>query len=77
MRLSWEGLLQNSECADLLRVKYWKVSDPNNYKTSDKFEVDTTSWEVNGLRKFQNYAFQVCGPISNISQTKMISSFCT
>ena len=53
------GLLQRPDCADKIRVKYWKSFSPNDYKMSVKLSVETNSYLVNKLEKYVEYTFQV------------------
>jgi hypothetical protein len=35
VRVSWEGLVTQRECADQFLVKYWQRTNPQSYLTSD------------------------------------------
>ena len=59
MRVSWAGLLTRSDCADKIRIKYWKTYSPNDYKMSEKLSVETHSFLVEKLDKYIEYTFQV------------------
>ena len=59
VKVSWDGLLENSDCADSLRIKYWWANAPNNYQLSEKLPVSSTNFVIGDLLKYQEYAFQV------------------
>ena len=53
------GLLGNTRCTDKVRVKFWKSSNPNDYKLSSKFLVGTTSHFIKKVDKYIEYDYQV------------------
>ena len=59
VRVSWDGLLENSDCADSLRIKYWWTNTPNEYKLTEKFSKTSTNFIISDLLKYQEYAFVV------------------
>ena len=60
VKVSWSGLLQNSGCADGMRVKWWRTGGSSSkYEISDKMDRDVTSFIVKDLMKFEEYLFQV------------------
>merc|ERR1711915_594995 len=59
VRVSWSGLLGNARCADKVRVKYWKMNSPNEWKISDKLPVAAEQFVVQNIDKYIKYAFQV------------------
>lgn len=64
VRLSWTKLLQNKDCADKIRVKWWRsIHGPNpgadKYKISKYLDLDTLSFVVEDLTKYVEYSFQV------------------
>ena len=61
MRVSWAGLLENAECADTIKVKFWPLSAPSGYTVLPRrgLGADTTAFTVTGLSQYQRYAFQV------------------
>ena len=59
VKVSWDGLLENSDCADSLRIKYWWTNAPANYQLSEKLPVSATNFVIGDLLKYQEYAFQV------------------
>ena len=61
VRVSWAGLLENAECADTVKVKFWPLSEPSGYTVLPRrgLGADTTTFTVTGLSQYQRYAFQV------------------
>ena len=61
MRVSWAGLLENAECADTIKVKFWPLSAPSGYTVLPRrgLGADTTAFTVTGLSQYHRYAFQV------------------
>ena len=61
VRVSWAGLLENAECADTIKVKFWPLSAPSGYTVLPRrgLGADTTAFTVTGLSQYQRYAFQV------------------
>ena len=59
VKVTWDGLLQNSECADWIRVKYWPYNKPNDYDLTEKEFVNKSSIVIDGLESYRKYAFEV------------------
>ena len=65
MRISWEGMVNNADCADSMRVKYWLSSGSDtNFVLSEKMEKTARSAIVRDLSPYRDYTFQVKGKIS-------------
>lgn len=59
MRVSWSGLLQQSECADNILVKHYRGFNSNEYGLSDPLVVKATSYVVHDLTPNTEYTYQV------------------
>ena len=60
VRISWEGMLHNANCADWMRVKYWKSSGSDiDYDISQKLDKTARSFIVSDLSPYRSYTFQV------------------
>ena len=57
--VSWAGLLENMDCADSLRIKYWWTNTPNDYRLTEKLPTSSTNFKIGDLLKYQEYAFLV------------------
>jgi len=59
VRVSWSGLLQQSECADNILVKHYRGFNSNEYGLSDPLVVKATSYVVHDLTPNIEYTYQV------------------
>ena len=59
VRVSWDGLVTRSDCADQFIVKSWLARNPNDYKMSDLLPTSQYSFIVTDLVPNQDYVFQV------------------
>jgi len=59
VRVSWQGLLEQPECADKIVVKHFKGSERLNYKISEKMPVSVNSYIVRHLTPHTTYTYQV------------------
>lgn len=57
VRVSWDGLVTQRDCADQFLVKYWQRSNPQDYSTSDLLDVNANSVVVKVIPKV-DYQFQ-------------------
>lgn len=55
VRISWEGIVEERECADQFLVKYWQNNMPQGFKLSDTVPTDQNhvDVEVREASKFQ------------------------
>jgi len=58
VRVSWNGLVENVECADQFLVKYWPKNNPQGYVLSELIHTNRFSIDLNITPKVQ-YEFQV------------------
>ena len=57
--------MNNADCADLMRVKYWLSSGSDtNFVLSEKMKKTARSAIVRDLSPYRDYTFQVKGKIS-------------
>ena len=62
VRVSWEGMLNNLDCVDWMRVKHWKSSGSDiDYDISQKLDKTSTSFIVSDLSPYRSYTFEVKG----------------
>lgn len=65
VRVSWQGVLENEDCAEKFFIKYWKDYDPSEYKLSDYFSPETKSYTLNDIRMNEPYTYQIIGTYKN------------
>ena len=74
VRVSWEGLVTQRECADQFLVKFWQRSNPQSYSTSELLDRNANSVDVKVVPKvdyqFQAVAREDKGPIVGIDWNK-------
>jgi len=58
VKVTWQGLVTRSECADQFIVKSWNKRNPNDYKMSDLLPLNQFSYIVTDLVPNQDYVFQ-------------------
>ena len=56
--MSWHGLLQQAQCADLVAVKWWQGDLSSTYKM-EKLEPNFNSFIVKDLKPRTFYTFRV------------------
>ena len=60
MRINWEGMVNNADCVDWMRVKYWKSSGADtDYEMSKKLEKTTRTFVASDISPYRDYTFQV------------------
>lgn len=59
VRVSWHGLLQQSQCADNILVKHYKGIQSNDYQISDPLDVTVNTYIVHDISPNQEYTYQV------------------
>jgi len=59
VRVSWAGLLERSDCADSMIVKWFKGDNTNDFSMSDPLTVETNSFIVKDVVPRQLYTYQV------------------
>ena len=59
VRVSWDGLLKNAECADNIMVKYWRVEDRDGYQVSEVMDTNITAYIVDPIAPNTSYSYQV------------------
>ena len=64
VRVSWAGLLERSDCADSMIVKWFKGDNTNDFSMSDPLTVETNSFIVKDVVPRQLYTYQVSRHIS-------------
>ena len=56
VRISWEGIVEERECADQFLVKYWQTNMPQGFKLSDTVPTDRNHIDVEvSLFSFQMF----------------------
>ena len=69
VRINWQGMVKNDDCADWMRVKYWKSSgSDSDFEISKKLNKTTRTFRVSDLSPYRDYTFQVRTVSSNISR---------
>ena len=58
VRVSWEGIVTQRDCADSFLVKSWKQNDPQDYKLSELVDKDANYMNVDVLPRIY-HEFQV------------------
>jgi len=74
VRISWEGIVEERECADQFLVKYWQTNMPQGFKLSDTVPTDRNHIDVEVIPKVP-YQFQVVaredkGPVLGVDYNK-------
>ena len=59
VKVLWDGLVSNIECADNFLVKYWKKYGENDYKMSPLIPTDQMHYSVSDLLPGKKYIFRV------------------
>ena len=65
VRVSWQGVLENEDCAEKFFIKYWKDYEPSEYKLSDYFSPETKSYNLKDIRMNEPYTYQIIGTYTN------------
>ena len=59
VQVSWKGIVNNKDCADTFRVKYWKKGrSATDYKMSEKVSTDIDGVVLDGIVPRVEYSFQ-------------------
>ena len=60
VQIFWEGMMKNTDCADWMRIKYWKSSgSESDFEISKKLDKTTRTFIVSDLSPYRDYTFQV------------------
>ena len=71
VRVSWDGMLRNVDCADRIAVKYWQAYTPDNWQMTEKFPASVTSWIIRGIIKHIDYVYQVSCNIQDENSSEL------
>ena len=60
VKVSWQGMLSNADCADWMRVKHWRSDGSDtDYDLSEKLDKTSRSFIVTDLIPYRSYTFEV------------------